>query len=90
MTKGLPEWGNGALCEFFKNLNGTLTWQGRYFGQSFDNGNNLLRVNMDILIQDLGNVVLGTSNKESLKGSKNSVLLMVTSEVAPCSLLLPC
>ncbi len=32
--KSLPENSNRAFCESFKNLNGILTREGRYFGQS--------------------------------------------------------
>ncbi len=59
MTKSLPENGNRAFCESLKNLNDTLTWEGRYFDQSLSNGNNLLRDNTDILVCDLSNAIFG-------------------------------
>jgi hypothetical protein len=54
-------------------LNGTLTWEGSYFGQSVSNGYKLLHGNTDILIRDFGNAIFGTIIKETLEGSNNSV-----------------
>jgi hypothetical protein len=73
MTKSLPEDGNGALSESFKKLNGTLTREGRYFGQSLRDGNDLLRGNTDILIRDFGNAIFGKVLKETLEGCNYSV-----------------
>jgi hypothetical protein len=73
MTKRLPKNGNGTLCESFKKLNGTLTREGRYFSQSFSDGDNLLRGNTDILIRNLGNAIFGKVLKETLEGSNDSV-----------------
>ncbi len=73
MTKSLPENSNGALSESFKKLNGTLTREGRYFGQSLSNGNNLLHGNMDILIRDFSNAIFGKVLKETLEGCNYSV-----------------
>ncbi len=73
MTKSLPEKGNKAFCESFKNLNGTLTKEERYFGQSLSNGKDLLCGNTDVLVWDLSNAVFDKVLKESLEGSNNSV-----------------
>jgi hypothetical protein len=73
MTKSLSENGNGALCESFKKLNGTLTREGRYFGQSFSDGNDLLHGNTDILVRDFGNAIFGQVLKETLEGCNYSV-----------------
>jgi hypothetical protein len=73
MTKSLPENGNGALSESFKKLNGTLTREGRYFGQSLSNGNDLLCGNTDILIRDFGNAIFGKILKETLEGCNCNV-----------------
>jgi hypothetical protein len=76
MTKSLPENGNGALCESFKKLNGTLTREGRYFGQYFRDGNDLLRGNTDILIRDFGNAIFGEISKKPWRVA-TTVLMMV-------------
>jgi hypothetical protein len=68
MTKSLPENSNGALSEYFKKLKGTLTWEGRYFGQSLSNGDNLLHGNTTILIRGFGNAIFGGVLKETLEG----------------------
>jgi hypothetical protein len=73
MTNNLPENSNRVLCESFKNLNNTLTWEGRNFGQSLSNSNNLLCDTMDILVSDLSNAIFGKIFKETLEGSNNSV-----------------
>ncbi len=73
MCKSLPENDNRAPSEPFKNMTGTSSRERRYFGQSFSNGNDLLRTSTDILIWDLGNAIFGKSLKESLEGSNNSV-----------------
>jgi hypothetical protein len=73
MTKSLPENGNRALSESFKKLYGALTREGRYFGQSLSNGNNLLCGNTDILIRDFGNAIFGKVFKETLEGCNYSV-----------------
>ena len=73
MCKSLPENDNRAPSEPFKNMTGTFSRERRYFGQSFSDGNNLLRINTDILIWDLSNAIFGKSLKESLEGSNNSV-----------------
>ena len=73
MTKSLPENSDGALCESLKKLNGTLTWEGSYFGQSLSNGYELLRGNTDILIRDFGNTIFGKILKETLEGCNYSV-----------------
>ncbi len=39
----------------------------------FRDGNDLLGINTDILIWDLGNAIFGKSLKESLEGCNNSV-----------------
>jgi hypothetical protein len=66
MCKSLPENNNRAPSEPFKNMTGTFTWERRYFGQSFSDGNDLLRSSTDILIWDLGNAIFGKSFKESV------------------------
>ena len=74
MCKSLPENDNrGAPSEPFKNMTGTFSRERRYFGQSFGDGNDLLHINTDILIWDLGNAIFGKSFKESLEGCNNSV-----------------
>jgi hypothetical protein len=73
MTKSLPENSNRALSESFKKLNGTLTREGRYFGQSLSNGNDLLRGNTDILIRNFDNAIFGKVLKETLEGYNYSV-----------------
>ena len=73
MCKSLPENDNRAPSEPFKNMTGTFSRERRYFGQSFSDGNNLLRINTDILIWDLSNAIFGKSLKESLEGCNNSV-----------------
>jgi hypothetical protein len=73
MTKRPPENDNGTLCASFEKLNGTLTREGRYFSQSFSDGNDLLRGNTDILIRNLGNAIFGRILKETLEGSNNGV-----------------
>ncbi len=62
-----------SLPENDKNVTGTFTWEHRYFGQSFSDGNDLLRISTDILIWDLGNAIFGKSFKESLEDCNNSV-----------------
>jgi hypothetical protein len=44
-------------------MKGTFTWERRYLGQSFGDGNDLLRSSTDILIWDLGNAIFGKSLK---------------------------
>jgi hypothetical protein len=73
MCKSLPENGNRAPSEPFKNMTGAFTWERRYFGQSFGDGNDLLRNSTDILIWDLGNAIFGKSFKESLEGCNINV-----------------
>ncbi len=73
MTNSLPENSDRALCESLKKLNGTLTWEGSYFGQSLSNGYKLLCGNTDILIRDFGNAIFGKILKETLEGSNISV-----------------
>ena len=73
MCKSLPENDNRAPSEPFKNMMGTFTWERRYFGQSFGDGNDLLGSSTDILIWDLGNAIFGKSLKESLEDCSNSV-----------------
>jgi hypothetical protein len=73
MCKSLPENDNRAPSEPFKDMTGTFTWERRYFGQSFSNGNDLLCSSTDILIWDLGNAIFCKSFEESLEGCNNSV-----------------
>ena len=67
-TQSLPENSNRALCKTFKKLNGTLTWEGSYFGQSLSNSCKLLCDNTDILIRDFGNAIFGKILKETFGG----------------------
>jgi hypothetical protein len=62
-----------APSEPFKNMKGAFTWECRYFSQSLNEGNYLLRGSMDVLDGDRGNAFYGKSFKESLEGSSDSI-----------------